>query len=156
MVSNLYGLYFKSPSDHRKKLANRLETRRNHNANDHNSHKHKKSKHHKETEDRGPTSMYLTLNLCSAIRNIPALLESLNIGLRKSNTRVTFKPLQCWAPHSRKMLCAVQSGLCTEGVKQLLLHQLKDMEKKLCRHGKLDTLKWYDKPFLKLSSLFTT
>jgi hypothetical protein len=32
------------------------------------------------------------------------------------------------------------------GVQQLLAHLLKDMEKKLCRHGKLDTLEWYDSP----------
>ena len=32
------------------------------------------------------------------------------------------------------------------GVQQLLTHILKEMEKKLCRHGKLDTLEWYDKP----------
>ena len=44
------------------------------------------------------------------------------------------------------MLCGVQSGLCTEGVHQLLTHRLKEMEKKLCRHGRLDTLEWYDKP----------
>ena len=44
------------------------------------------------------------------------------------------------------MLCGVQSGLCTEGIHQLLVHQQKEMEKKLCRHGGLDTLEWYDKP----------
>ena len=44
------------------------------------------------------------------------------------------------------MLCSVQSSLCTVGVKQLLLHRLKEMEKKLCRHGRLSTLEWYDKP----------
>ena len=44
------------------------------------------------------------------------------------------------------MLCSVQSNLCLAGVKQLLLHRLKETEKKLCRHGRLSMLEWYDKP----------
>ena len=32
------------------------------------------------------------------------------------------------------------------GAQQLLAHLLKEMEKKLCRNGKLDTLEWYDTP----------
>jgi hypothetical protein len=90
--------------------------------------------------------MYITLNLFSTIPNIKALLDSMNIDLRKSNVRVSLKSLQCWESNSKKMLCSVQSGLCVEGVKQLLLHRLKEMEKKLCRHGRRNTLEWYDKP----------
>jgi hypothetical protein len=40
----------------------------------------------------------------------------------------------------------VQSNLCLVGVKQLLLHRLKETDKKLCRHGRLSTLEWYDNP----------
>lgn len=42
------------------------------------------------------------------------------------------------------MLCGVSSGLCPAGVKQLLMHKLKELEKQLCGHDKLNTLEWYD------------
>ena len=40
----------------------------------------------------------------------------------------------------------MNAGLCVDGVKQLLLHQLKEMERRLCRHGKRNTVDWYDVP----------
>ena len=96
--------------------------------------------------DKGPTSVYVTINLFTTIPKISVIIDLTNIDLRKYNVRVSLKPLQCWESHSKKILCGVQNGLCTEGVKQLLLHRLKEMEKKLCRHGKLDTLEWYNAP----------
>lgn len=126
-------------------LRNRLETRRNRMSNE-DGDKARKPKKANEKEDRGPTSVYVTLNLFSSLGNIKMLVESMNIDLRQSNMRISVKALQCWESHSKKMLCSVQSSLCTAGVKQLLLHRLKETEKKLCRHGRMDTLEWYDKP----------
>ncbi len=96
--------------------------------------------------DRGPVAMYATVNLYTTIVDTNRLIESLNIDLRKSNVKITKKELQCWESKSRKMLCGVKSGLCVAGVQQLLAHQLKETEKKLCRHGKLSTIEWYDEP----------
>jgi hypothetical protein len=70
----------------------------------------------------------------------------MNVDLRRHNVRVSLKSLQVWESNSKKMLCGVQSGLCPAGIHQLLLHRLKEREKKLCHHGQLDTLEWYDKP----------
>jgi hypothetical protein len=85
-----------------------------------------------------------------AIPTIPILLDSLNTYLWKLNIKVTLKPLQHWASNSKKMLCTVQSGLCTKEIKQLLLHRLKEMERKLCHHYTLNTLEWYDKSLYKM------
>jgi len=104
------------------------------------------SKKGTDKEDRGPTSIYVTVNLFSSLADIQMIIESMNIDLRKSNIRISYKALQCWELQSKKMLCSVQSGLCVTGVKQLLLHRLKEAEKKLCCHGRLNTLQWYDKP----------
>jgi hypothetical protein len=90
--------------------------------------------------------MYVMLSLYTTLTNISALIDSMNIDLRKSNMWVSLKSLQCWESNSKKMMCSVQSGLCVAGVSQLLLHWLKEMEKKLCHHGRLSTLEWYDKP----------
>ncbi len=90
--------------------------------------------------------MYITLQLWTSLTSINCLIDSINIDLRKSNIKITIKDLQAWDAESRKILCGVNNGLCTVGVQQLLTHILKEMEKKLCRHGKLDTLEWYDKP----------
>ena len=48
------------------------------------------------------------------------------------------------------MMCGVNGSLCVTGVQQLLSHRLKELEKKMCRHGKLNTLEWYDKPLPEL------
>jgi hypothetical protein len=106
----------------------------------------RKSKLTPDKETRGPTAMYVTLNLYTTLSNILALINSMNIDLRKSNMRVSPNSLQCWESNSKKMLCSIQSGLCVAGVSQLLLHLLKEMEKKLCHQGRLSTLKWYVKP----------
>jgi hypothetical protein len=94
--------------------------------------------------DQGTVAMYATVNLCTTISATEQLIESLNIDLRKSNVRISKKELQCWESKSRKMLCGIKSGLCVTGLKQLLAHQLKEIEWKLCRHGKLETINWYD------------
>jgi hypothetical protein len=140
------GFVFAQPPVTEKQLQARLETRHNRYRMSDGDSKRRKSKRSDDNEDKGPTSVYITVNLCTAIPKISVILESMKIDLRKYNVRVSLKPLQCWESHSKKMLCGVQNGLCTEGVKQLLLHRLKEMEKKLCRHGKMDTLEWYDKP----------
>jgi hypothetical protein len=137
------GYIFSLPPISEKQLQSRLDARRNRNTTDASS---KKSKKGHEREERGPTSIYVTVNLFSSLPNITTLLDSMNIDLRKSNIRVSAKALQCWESNSKRMICSIQNGLCVGGVKQLLLHRLKEMEKKLCRHGKLDTLEWYDKP----------
>ena len=105
-----------------------------------------KAKTEKIEKDKGPVSMYITLRLRTAIPQFDSLLTSVNIDLRKFNIKVARKPLQSWDSKPRKLLCSVNAGLCTDGVKQLLLHQLKEMEKRLCRHGKRNTLDWYDTP----------
>jgi len=124
----------------------RLETRRNRNRIDDSEIKRRKSKKGTDKEDKGPTTMYVTINLFSNIPKISMVLNSMNVDLRRHNVKVSLKSLQCWESNSKKILCGVQSGLCTEGVHQLLAHRLKEMEKKLCRHGCIDTLEWYDKP----------
>ncbi|KAL3803357.1 hypothetical protein HJC23_009321 [Cyclotella cryptica] len=127
-------------------LQGRLDSRRSRARSDDADQKRRKSKRETTQDDKGPTSMYVTVNLYSTLPNIKSLLDSMNIDLRRSNVRVSLKSLQCWESSSKKMLCSVQSGLCVEGVRQLLLHRLKEMEKKLCRHGRLNTIDWYDTP----------
>ncbi|KAL3780888.1 hypothetical protein HJC23_009934 [Cyclotella cryptica] len=140
------GFVFTQPPVTEKQLQARLETRRNrYRANDSGS-KRRKSKKSGGEEDKGPTSIYAIINLYTALPKISTIIEAMNIDLRRYNARVLLKPLQVWESHSKKMLCGVHNGLCIEGVKQLLMHRLKEMEKKLCRHGKMDTLEWYDSP----------
>jgi hypothetical protein len=140
------GFVFTQPPVTDKELQCRLETRRNRFRAGDGGNKRRKSKKGTEKEDKGPTSIYVIINLFTAMPKVVTVIESMNIDLRRFNVRVSLKPLQCWASHSKKMLCGVHNGLCSEGVKQLLLHRLKEMEKKLCRHGKMDTLEWYDLP----------
>jgi hypothetical protein len=140
------GYVFKQKPVTESELAARLETRRNRNSLNDADGKRRNTKKGHEKEDRGPTSIYVTVNLFSGLPDIRFLIESMNIDLRKSNLRVSVKALQCWESQSRKMLCSVQSNLCIAGVKQLLLHRLKETEKKLCRHGRMSTLEWYDTP----------
>lgn len=97
-------------------------------------------------EEKVPTSIYATINLYTTYYNIPTLVDSINIDLRRHKIRASLKDLQCWESSPQKMLCGVNSSLCATGVCQLLLHKLKQLEKRLCRHGKLNTLEWYDKP----------
>ena len=97
-------------------------------------------------EEKGPTSMYTTMNLYTKYPNIQRLLDSVNVDLRKNKVRVSLKELQCWESSPKKILCGVNSNLCVTGVRQLFLHKLKELEKKLCRHGRLNTLEWYDEP----------
>jgi hypothetical protein len=100
---------------------------------------------------KGPVSIYATLRLRTSIPRFDSLLDSVNIDLRKLNIKVSQKTLQSWDSKPRKILCSVNGSLCVAGVQQLLLHQLKEMEKKLCRHGKRDMLEWYDKPLPELT-----
>ncbi len=104
------------------------------------------AKHLESQLENGPVSMYATLNLFTSLPKIEKLLEAVNIDLRKSKVKVSLKDLQCWESYPKKMMCGVNGGLCASGVQQLLLHRLKELEKKLCRHGKLNTLEWYDEP----------
>ena len=101
-------------------------------------------------EDKGPTSMYATMNLYTKYPAIERLLDSINVDLRKNKVRVSLKELQCWESSPKKILCGVNSNLCATGVRQLLLHKLKELEKKMCRHGRLNTIEWYDEPLPEL------
>ena len=94
--------------------------------------------------------MYATLNLFTTFPKIKKLLEAVNIDLRRSKVKLSLKDLQCWESYPKKMMCGVNSGLCVDGVQQLLSHRLKELEKKMCRHGKLNTLEWYDEPLPEL------
>jgi hypothetical protein len=105
-----------------------------------------KTKPNLPTSDKGPVALYITMRLRTSIPHFDSLLTSVNIDLRKLNIKVSRKTLQTWESKPRKFLCSVSSSLCVEGVKQLLLHQLKEMEKRLCRHGKRSTVDWYDTP----------
>jgi hypothetical protein len=96
--------------------------------------------------DKGPVAIYATMRLRTNIPPFDSLLTSVNIDLRKLNIKVSRKTLQTWDSKPRKYLCSVNGSLCADGVKQLLLHQLKEMEKWLCRHGKRSTIDWYDTP----------
>ena len=96
--------------------------------------------------EKGPVAMYATMNLYTRLPRINHLIDSVNIDLRRSNVKISLKTLQCWESHSKKMLCGVNNGLCLTGVQQLLLHKMKELEKKLCRHGKINMLDWYDEP----------
>jgi hypothetical protein len=109
----------------------------------------KRQEHNPET--KGPTSMYATVNLYTAFPNINKLVESVNVDLRKNKVRISLKELQCWESTPKKMLCGVNNGLCAIGVRQVLLHKLKELEKKMCRHGKLNTIEWYDEPLPELN-----
>jgi hypothetical protein len=135
---------FQFPPISEKQLTARLETRRNKKYESSITNKTKQKSNIQD--DKGPTSLYTTLHLWSSLTTIDSLVDSINIDLQKSNIKVTIKTLQSWDSESRKILCGVNNGLCTVGVQQLLEHHLKAMEKKLYRHGKLDTLEWYDKP----------
>jgi hypothetical protein len=101
---------------------------------------------HDTKEEKGPTSMYTTMNLYTKYPNIQRLLDSVNVDLRKNKVRVSLKELQCWESSPKKILCGVNSNLCVTGVRQLLLHKLKELEKKLCRHGRLNAIDLYDEP----------
>ena len=89
-----------------------------------------KTKPNLHTSDKGPEALYITMRLRTNIPHFDSLLTSVNIDLRKLNIKVSRKTLQTWESKPRKFLCSVNSSLCVEGVKQLLLHQLKEMEKK--------------------------
>jgi hypothetical protein len=143
----LSGYLFSQPPISEKTLQARIETRNNRNRGDDVELRRKKSKKGQEhKEEKGATAMYATVNLYTKIPKISLVLESMNVDLRRHNVRVSLKSLKVWESNSKKMLCGVQRGLCPAGIHQLLLHRLKEMEKKLCRHGQLDTLEWYDKP----------
>ena len=129
-------------------LSQRLESKKNHMAR--NASKSTR-KHEHNPENKGPTSMYATVNLYTTFPNINKLIESVNVDLRKNKVRLSLKDLQCWESTPKKMLCGVNNGLCVMGVRQLLLHKLKELEKKLCRHGKLNTIEWYDEPLPELN-----
>ncbi len=135
------GYIFSLPPITEKELQGHLETRRNRNTFDAQKRKPKWSDN---KEDQCPTSFYVMVNLYSAIPNIPSLLDLMNIDLCKSNIQVTVKALQCWESNLKKMLCSIQNRLCMNGVEQFLLHRMKEMEKKLCCHGRLNMLEWYD------------
>ena len=81
-------------------------------------------------EEKGPTSMYATMNLCTKYPNIKQLLDSVNVDLRKNKVRVSLKELQCWESSPKKILCGVNSNLCATGVRQLLLHKLKNWKRR--------------------------
>ncbi len=101
-------------------------------------------------EEKGPTAMYATMNLYTKYPNIQRLLDSVNVDLRKNKVKVSLKELQCWESSPKKILCGVNSNLCVDGIKQLLLHKLKELEKKMCRHGRLNAIDWYDEPLPEL------
>ncbi len=136
---------FKLPPITDKQLQTRLATRQRRDGLDTEA-QNAKPKPETSTVDKGPVAMYFTMRLRTNIPQFDSLLTSVNIDLRKHNIKVSRKPLQSWDSKPRKYLCSVNSSLCADGVKQLLLHQLKEMEKKLCRHGKRNTLDWYDTP----------
>ena len=129
-------------------LSSRLESKRNLRTRD--ATKTSKKQEH-NPENKGPTSMYATINLYTAFPNIHKLIESVNVDLRKNKVRVSLKELQCWESSPKKMLCGVNNGLCATGVRQLLLHKLKELEKKMCRHGRLNTIELYDEPLPELN-----
>jgi hypothetical protein len=101
-------------------------------------------------EEKGPTAMYATMNLYTTYPDIQRLLDSVNVDLRKNKVKVSLKELQCWESSPKKILCGVNSNLCVDGIKQLLLHKLKELEKRMCRHGRLNAIDWYDAPLPEL------
>ena len=77
-----------------KQLEARLETRRNRNRAHDSEVKHWKSKQSTEKDDKGPTAVYVTINLLSTLPKISGLSDLMNIDLRKSNVQVSVKSLQ--------------------------------------------------------------
>ena len=129
-------------------LSSRLDSKRNQRARE----TTKAARKHEHTnESKGPTSMYATINLYTTFSNIRKLIESVNVDLRKNKVKVSLKELQCWESSPKKMLCGVNNGLCATGVRQLLLHKLKELEKRLCRHGRLNAIELYDEPLPELN-----
>ena len=106
----------------------------------------KKKKSQNTGNQKNVTEIYVDFNLRTSYKDINRLIGAINIDLKRKNLRVRKKDMQCWQSSSRKMLISVNSGLCTRGLGSLLLHTLKECEKRLCRHGKLSTEEWYDKP----------
>ena len=127
-------------------LATRLDNRRNKSS----STSRSQTKKVNSLSENGPVSMYATVNLFTSITNLGKLLEAINIDLRRSKVKLSLKDLQCWDSYPKKMMCGVNSTLCVAGVQQLLSHRLKELEKKMCRHGRLNTMDWYDVPLPEL------
>jgi hypothetical protein len=142
------GYLFQQDPITEQQLSSRLESKKNLRTQE--STKSSKKQENK-LENKGPTSMYATVNLYTAYPNIHKLVESVNVDLRKNRVRVSLKELQCWESSPKKMLCGVNSGLCATGVRQLLLHKLKELEKKMCRRGRLNAIELYDEPLPELN-----
>ena len=136
---------FKLPPITEQQLQTRLAARQNKDT-QRTERPNSKNKTDSSPSDKGPVAIYVTMRLRTNIPQFDSLLTSINIDLRKLNIKVSRKTLQTWDSKPRKYLCSVNGSLCADGVKQLLLHQLKEMEKRLCRHGKRSTIDWYDTP----------
>ena len=124
-----------------KTLQARLDRQRNRTKNQDGDKKRSNTK-----EDKGPTALYVNVHLGSHYPNMMNAITTLNIDLRKKNIRLQLKSVQCWNSASKRIIISTQTGLCEKGVKTVLVHRLKAIEKRLCRHGRLDPLKWYDAP----------
>ncbi len=140
------GYLFRQDPISEKQLLARLDNKKGHLKRDASQLNNKKE----PLTDKGPTAMYTTMNLHTKYPRIERLLDSINVDLRKNRVRVSLKDLQCWESSPKKILCGVNSNLCATGVRQLLLHKLKELEKKMCRHGRLNAIDWYDEPLPEL------
>jgi hypothetical protein len=126
-------------------LKRRLDLRQNQQTPPNQRSGRKKKGNDNSFQKKNVTEIYVDFNLRTTYKDINRLIGAINIDLKRKNLRVKKKDMQCWQSSSRKMLISVNSGLCVRGLASLLLHTLKECEKRLCRHGKLSTAEWYDK-----------
>lgn len=74
--------------------------------------------------------MYVYANLWPTVTNIDGLEDSLNINVHHQNIPINKKVLQSWI-QTPKWYFVVSTA---HGVKTLLRHHLKEMEKLVCHH----------------------
>ena len=87
-------------------------------------------KHEHNTENKGPTSMYTTINLYTTFPNINKLIESVNVDLQKNKVKNLTERIAMLGIKPQKDIIRVNNGLCVIGVRQLLLHKLKNWRKR--------------------------
>ena len=110
------------------------------------SHQRKKQNRENTGGRRQATAIYVDFNLRSLHPDIERIMSAVNIDFRRKNIFVKKKDMQCWQSSSKRILTCVNNNLCVQGVRLQLMYTLKEVEKRLCRHGKLSTIEFYDMP----------
>lgn len=99
------------------------------------------------SDDGGPTDLWVYLSFMTRHPDVDDLVQSFNIDTgTDEGIYCTVKTVQCWKSDAKYILVCVNNHLCTVGVKSTLRETFADVGCKLCRRGKLNAIKWYDKP----------